>query len=93
MAFTMSYGATPSPPPAESPPKATVRKTSVASRGRKHSDLRAQAQAVFDPALAQTSDASSPSVATEAPADSAAPPSQAEELAPAPGAHDRLPPT
>jgi hypothetical protein len=95
MAFTMSYGATPPPTPTETPPKATAPKTPVPYRGRRHGDLRAQAQAVFDPALAQTFEAPPPSAAMDVPEDvpedGAAPPTLAERVAPAPGAHG-LPP-
>ena len=65
MAFTMSYGVTPPPAPAETPPKATAPKRLAPHRGRKHSDLQAQAQAVFDPTPARSAEAPSPPAALE----------------------------
>ncbi len=73
MAFTMSYGVTPPPAPTETPPKATAPKKPALHRGRKHGDLQAQAQAVFDPALVQSSEVLSPATALDVLVDDAAP--------------------
>ena len=71
MAFTMSYGMTPSPVRTETLPKAVAPTKPALHRSRKHGSLQTQAQALFDPAPAQTSEAPSPPDATEMPEDGA----------------------
>lgn len=67
MAFTMSYGAAPSPAPIGASPAAPAPKKRVPTRIRKGNSLQAQAQALFDPALASSGDASAPRPQTEMP--------------------------
>jgi hypothetical protein len=87
MAFTMSYGVTPSPARAETLPKVIAPKKPTLHRTRKDNDLHAQAQALFDPALAQNSEALSPPAAMDVPKDGAALLIPAEEDAAAPSTH------
>ncbi len=65
MAFTMSYGLIPSPTPTETAPKVIAPTKPSPHRGRKHGSLQTQAQALFDPTLAQMSEAPSPPAAMD----------------------------
>ncbi len=64
MAFTMSYGVAPPAVRTETPSKAPAPKKPASTRGRKHSTLQSQAQALFDPAQARNSEAPSEENAT-----------------------------
>jgi len=83
MAFTMSYGATPSSAPAETISKAVVPKKPAPRRGLKRGSLQTQAQALFDPALARSPEAPSPEApspaAMDVPDDGAASPLRTEQ--------------
>lgn len=72
MAFTMSYGITPSPAPTETPQEAAAPKKSAPRRARKLGSLQTQAQALFDPALARPSEAPPHHAATDMSEDEAA---------------------
>ena len=58
MAFTMSYGISPSPAPTEAIQKAASPKKPAPRRARKLGSLQTQAQALFDPAQARPSETS-----------------------------------
>lgn len=91
MAFTMSYGVTPPPAPAETIPKVAAPKKPASHRGRKHSSLQAQAQGLFDPALAQRAEAPLPPAATDMPENGATPLALSDEDAAAQTAHGLSP--
>jgi len=78
MAFTMSYGATPSSAPAETISKVAAPKKPAPRRGLKRGSLQTQAQALFDPALARSPEAPSPA-AMDVPDDGAASPLRTEQ--------------
>lgn len=71
MAFTMSYGVTPPPARIEPLPKARAPKKATSHRGRTHSNLQVQAEALFDPALAQPAEAPPPAAAMDVAEDTA----------------------
>ena len=79
MAFTMSYNVIPPPVPTKTLPKVMPSKKSVLHRAHKDNNLQAQAQALFDPAPAQTSEVPSRPAAMNVPENGAALPPLPEE--------------
>lgn len=60
MAFTMSYDVTPPPARWKIAPTVIAQKKQALQHARKHKSLRTQAQALFEPALAQSSEVRHP---------------------------------